>query len=150
MPYGEFIIDAHIREGQDAVLVAGGTGISPFLPYIETLALAGGKTGKVALYYGARQCSNVISPELLARCAASVGSFDACVFIENEAPIGLRIPGVGLRKGRLSIDAIHSETRGLRDPVFFLSGPPAMILHFKQSLVDRGVALDNIKIDEWE
>ena len=150
LPYGEFVIKANIRAGQDVVLIAGGTGISPFIPYLEELVLGAAISGKIVLYYGARLRSYILFPELLARCADAIEGFRASISIENETSAGLHIPGAYTRDGRLSIDAIYAETKGLKDPVFFLSGPPAMIRLFRQQLADKGVVGDNIKIDEWE
>jgi ferredoxin-NADP reductase len=152
LPYGEFIVDACIGPGQDVVLVAGGTGISPYIPYLEGLVEAGsGAEGRtIALYYGARQRSYVLFRDPIERCAAALPGFRATITIENESSEGLAIAGAKLMEGRLSIDAIFEETRNLRDPVFFLSGPPAMIRLFKERLAAKGVSGDNVKIDEWE
>ena len=37
LPYGDFTIEKNIQPDQDIVLVAGGTGISPFVPYLDAL-----------------------------------------------------------------------------------------------------------------
>ena len=150
LPYGDFVIKTSIREGQDVVLVAGGTGISPFIPYLEELIRERGVSRRVSLHYGARLCSHILFPELLERCADGLNGFDATIWVENEASDRLRVRGIRARNGRLSIDSIYTEARELKDPVFFLSGPPAMIRFFKEGLVDKGVTTDNIKIDEWE
>lgn len=150
LPYGDFVIDSYIREGQDAVLVAGGTGVSPFIPYLESLRAGEAPKGKVRLYYGARLKSYILFPELIGRCAASVPGFSAAISIESESSAGLAVDGARVRDGRLSIDSIREETAGLSDPVYFLSGPPVMIKAFMQRLAELGVSRDNIKIDEWE
>mgnify|MGYP003393208924 CR=1 FL=1 len=152
LPYGEFVINSSIREGQDVVLVAGGTGVSPFIPYLESLCVGDGTNthGKIALHYGARLRSYILFPELIERCVGSIENFRACISIENEPPEGLSIAGARMESGRLSIDTIYAQTRDMNDPVFFLSGPPVMIRFFKDLLADKGVARDNIKIDEWE
>jgi ferredoxin-NADP reductase len=57
LPYGDFTIDARVKEGADVVLVAGGTGISPFIPYLEDLAEGvASSPGECRLYYGIRDC----------------------------------------------------------------------------------------------
>lgn len=150
LPYGDFVIDSFIRSGQDTVLVAGGTGISPFIPYLESLCAGGVPKGKIELYYGARLKSYVLFPELIARCHDAVPGFLATVSVENESSAGLVIDGARVCDGRLSIDTIREATKGLSDPVYFLSGPPLMIKLFTQRLADLGVAKENIKIDEWE
>jgi len=42
LPYGDFVIEGVLKDGQGAVLVAGGTGVSPFLPFLEGQLKAGG------------------------------------------------------------------------------------------------------------
>jgi len=34
-PYGDFIIDTFVNPGDNLVLIAGGTGISPFIPFLK-------------------------------------------------------------------------------------------------------------------
>jgi Na+-transporting NADH:ubiquinone oxidoreductase subunit NqrF len=45
---------------------------------------------------------------------------------------------------------IHDEAQRLYEPVFFLSGPPAMIFAFKKYFSDSGIKAENITIDDWE
>ena len=151
LPFGDFIIKSSVHEGQSIVLVAGGTGISPFIPYLEGICQDGGLSErKVFLYYGVRTESNVLFPELLARCVSKLDQFIANLWIENQCPEVLSKIGVKPRAGHLSIDAIYWECNGLRDPVYFLSGPPAMISNFRVQLAEKGVSSDNVKSDEWE
>lgn len=149
LPYGEFIIDNNIREGQDLVLVAGGTGISPYIPYLEDALVADSTDRGVRLYYGARQNRMLIAKELIGRCI-DAGVLEAHLFIENEAPDDSYPSGANIGRGRLDIDTIFAESAGLRDPVFFLSGPPVMIKAFKVRLGELGIDAERIKIDEWE
>ena len=149
LPFGDFIIDSAIKPGQDVVMIAGGTGVSPFLPFIEKLDGSAAREGKVRLYYGIRENPMLLGRELLARRSKDE-TLDLRLFVENEEPeAGLPGGGTALR-GRLDVDRIHAESGDLEDPVFFLSGPPGMIKAFKARLVERGVSIDNIKIDEWE
>lgn len=149
LPFGDFIIDTAVREGQDVVLIAGGTGLSPFLPYLEKILAAGAGPGKLRLYYGIRENSMLLARELLARCV-ELDLAEVSLFVENESPSRDQSQGLKAEPGRLDIERIGEESRGLNDPVFFLSGPPGMIQHFKQRLADQGVEASHIKLDEWE
>ena len=106
MPYGEFVIKSSVREGQDIVLVAGGTGISPFIPFLEERLHDGDMQSKVVLYYGARLRSYILFPDLLTRCAAKREWFTGNISIEKEAPDGLQIPEIRMGDGQLLIDTI--------------------------------------------
>jgi len=149
LPYGSFTIDSVARGGQDVVLVAGGTGISPFLAYLENLA-GGSERGQVVrLYYGIRENDMLLHGGMIGDRAAA-NAIEASIFVENEAPgLGLD-PAVRSERGRLDIDRIRDECRELTEPLYFLSGPPQMIAAFKGRLAEGGTNSDNIKIDEWE
>jgi hypothetical protein len=45
---------------------------------------------------------------------------------------------------------MRAETSGWTNPLYYLSGPPAMIKKFMARLIGLGVGQDDIKIDEWE
>ncbi len=49
-PYGEFIISKYLEEDETAVLIAGGTGVSPFIPFLRQ----SGTSNKIQLNYGLR------------------------------------------------------------------------------------------------
>jgi NAD(P)H-flavin reductase len=143
LPYGDFIIGNLVEPSRPAVLVAGGTGISPFIPHIRGI-LEDGAPGTVILYYGVRKPEHFLFPMLLSSLSRTRGH-RVELFCEN--------PDSGspqARTGSLRIDTIREETAALAAPVYFLSGPPAMIRSFRTGLVERGVPAADIKIDEWE
>lgn len=49
-PYGEFIISKYIQDDETAVLIAGGTGVSPFIPYLKKAGIS----NPIQLNYGLR------------------------------------------------------------------------------------------------
>ncbi len=81
------------------------------------------------------------------QCSKKLKNFTVSVSIENDNSETSEIP---LQAGRLNIDDIRKKTMGLVNPVYYVSGPPAMISSFKNKLIQLGVDKDNIKIDEWE
>jgi ferredoxin-NADP reductase len=52
--------------------------------------------------------------------------------------------------GRLSVERAWPDIVALDDPLFYLSGPPAMIGALRDQLRARGVADHDIRTDEWE
>ena len=150
LPYGDFIIDHTQSPENDIVLIAGGTGVSPYIPYISSLAENPSSEKRIHFYYGARLCSNILFADLIDLCAAKVQGFKTTIQIENESSSNLHLDNVTKKDGRLDIEKILNETKELRKPVFFLSGPPVMIKAFKQKLMDNNIQPSNIKIDEWE
>jgi ferredoxin-NADP reductase len=146
LPYGNFIIEGVLKEGQGAVLVAGGTGVSPFMPFLEVQLKTGSAGRDVRLYYGVRQNAMLLGADLLGRCAT--GGIKTTILVEDEEP-QLSV-AVSCTRGRLDIEAIRTECSAMNDPAFFLSGPPQMIQAFKKALLSNGTAADNIFIDDWE
>jgi ferredoxin-NADP reductase len=141
LPYGEFVIDP----GADAVLLAGGTGITAFTAFIEGLParLAHG----VTLVYGARTPELLLFRDLIRTQAAQVPGFRALFFAEGGA-VG-HADGI-CAAGRLSVDAIWSRLPAPADKVYYLSGPPAMLAALGAGLAQRGVPPDRIRTDAWE
>lgn len=149
LPYGAFIIDSSISLDQDVVLIAGGTGISPYLPYLMKVLYEGASAKKLKLYYGIRENAMLLAHDLIDECTKA-SLVEANLFVENEAP-NERMPNlVHCESGRLNIDRILGESKKLHNPVFFISGPPAMIKIFKTRLNESNINSDHIKIDEWE
>jgi ferredoxin-NADP reductase len=149
LPYGAFSIDIAAAAGQDAVLVAGGTGISPFLSYLRTMLNGSPNTRRIHLLYGIRNAAHLLCPEVLSACCSTIKGFGMDLYIENEADTVL--PGVlQQHRGMIQLNRILETGKTMADPAYFLSGPPAMITHFKKGLTVAGIRPERIKIDEWE
>ena len=152
LPYGNFIIEARSREGADVVLIAGGTGISPFVPYLEGVVARTSLDRRVVLYYGVRSLRHLLFRDLLASCndKGFVGLRVMSEAAEAMEVDGWRPAGIALRPGRLDPHAVLSECTYLKEPVFFLSGPPAMMDNFRSELAAAGIPPGRIQIDQWE
>jgi NAD(P)H-flavin reductase len=105
LPYGSFVIDAAIGSGEDAVLIAGGTGISPFVPFLEERNASGWREDPhVHLAYGVRSPRHIVFPEMLARAQEFGERFSLDLFVEDDdapMPFACRNP-IGRRWERLS------------------------------------------------
>lgn len=148
-PYGDFVIDPANKKGKRLVLVAGGTGIAPFIPFLQE-CLKEKRTGlDVHLYYGVRTADLVLFPDLLLRCSDELAGFRYDLFIEDGSIFkqgNMRFS----RRGILDIDAIYEETADTRNCEYYLSGPPGMIQAFSRKLSDLGVPKDTVRMDNWE
>jgi ferredoxin-NADP reductase len=131
LPYGEFVIDPV----QDSVLFAGGTGVTAFTAFLQSLTPD--QTHRVVLFYGARTPSLFVYRPLAQACVDEVPAL-SCHFVSEEA------------QGRLDVDAAWPAIASLRDPVFYLSGPPPMLAALTAQLRRSGVAPERIRIDAWE
>jgi ferredoxin-NADP reductase len=131
LPYGEFVIDP----ARDAVLFAGGTGITAFTAFLQSLTPD--FDPQVLLFYGARTADLFVYGALAERCA-------------SEVPSMTYIPVCELAQGRLAVDRAWAKIEPLRDPAFYLSGPPAMLTALADQLRGRGVSPEAIRTDAWE
>jgi ferredoxin-NADP reductase len=145
MPYGDFVVDPR----SDAVLFAGGTGITAFTAFIE--GLIPDVAQSVLLAYGARSSRLFIYRDVVDRCARAVSSMDVSYFVEREDAADLHAGGPArLHVGRVSVDAVWPRLRRAHDADYYISGPPAMLQTIARDLRGRGIAEDRIHIDAWE
>jgi ferredoxin-NADP reductase len=131
LPYGEFEIDPT----RDAVLFAGGTGVSAFTAFLQSLTPDSAQ--RVLLLYGARTSDLFVYGALVEACARAVPSM-TCQLICEET------------EGRLEVDAAWPAIKTLHEPVFYLSGPPPMLEALAMQLRARDIATDRIRIDAWD
>jgi ferredoxin-NADP reductase len=148
LPFGNFIIDSQSHDGCDSVLIAGGTGISPFIPYVEEI-LELSVPRRLRLYYGISTPNQLLFRDILVRCRET-GAIDLRLWIETINTEAESLPTTSCVVGRLDPAIIYRECRDLNAPDFFLSGPPAMIKHFMGTLVANTHDPDKIHIDAWE
>ncbi len=143
LPYGSFTFR---EDGRPLVLIAGGTGITPFMSYLAG-AVDSRTDNTISLYYGMKSYDVAICRDLLKRCMERIRNFSCCCYFED----GSAIEGLGrCEKGMLSTDRIIGENRARENCVFYLSGPIPMIRNFRTSLVAHDVPESNIKVDDWE
>lgn len=146
LPYGEFVIDG----SRDVVLFAGGTGVSAFTAYVDSLgAMDEGRSAVLA--YGARTASLLIYKDVIDRAAARVPSLDVTYFAE-DGPIPSPRIGEPTRwvPGRISVEAQWSQVPRPHESDFYISGPPAMLKAVRADLRARDIAAEAIHVDAWE
>ncbi len=129
LPYGDFIIDKHILDAKKIFLIAGGTGISPFVPFLKSYDRENiGAT--ISVYYGIRNDKFYLYRDLLES-------------LSNRIELNVI-------KGMMDIGSITDRIILCEAAKCFISGPPIMINSFKESLVAKGFNPENVIIDEWE
>jgi ferredoxin-NADP reductase len=140
-PYGEFIV--HASPEYEVVLLGGGTGVTPFVAFMED-ALAKGLSDAVWLHYGVRSPELLVFRGLAERCAESFPAFRTQFYAETGATDGVL-------SGVIDLKRVWSSLQSPGAAVFYLCGPPAMIDACSARL--RGefsVPLGNIRVDQWE
>jgi len=143
LPYGNFTFPENDSE---LVLIAGGTGITPFISYLE-YALDKRSKNKIYLWYGVRSPEYIIFRNLLNQCQLILRNFHFRLFIENNI---IKYNFDNVYKGPLSIENILHNNSPNAQWLYYISGPPQMIKSFKEIMLNRGIKEENIRIDEWE
>lgn len=138
-PYGNFTFD---HSGKTLVLIAGGTGISPYISFLE-YCLAKKDSPTITLYYGVREERFVIFGPTLLKCKELFPQFQYTVFCEGTIQNPLKC----IKGGLIDIDQILRENP--LDSDFYISGPPLMIEYIKGTFLEHKILPERIFIDEW-
>lgn len=144
LPYGTFNFDE--SQDRNTVLIAGGTGISPFVSFIQ-YAMDNKLNTTIHLNYGVNNNDLLIAEDLIKEAEQELSSFKYRIYIEEGVNNNSKINQL---TGLLDVDDIVLKSLKLENPVFYLSGPPAMISAFDEELKKHSVEPNNIKYDNWE
>jgi ferredoxin-NADP reductase len=145
LPFGEFEID----DTQDAVLFAGGTGITAFTAFLDGLTLEYRKN--IYLIYGARNSNLLIYRYLIEQQAKLVPQFRYQLFVEHpDTRVEDLADDLAVIPGRICIDTIWPRISLLEHAEYYISGPPTMLAALSSDLHARGVRPDAIGMDAWE
>ena len=143
LPYGSFTFP---EDKWELVFIAGGTGITPFLSYLE-YAIDKKLNNKIMLNYGIRSSEHVIVNDLLHECQMHLNHFHLQLFVED----GSKIKGFDkVYKGMLSVNQLLEYAEIKEDTLFYLSGPPEMINKFKNVMMEKNISEEIIRIEDWE
>ena len=147
MPYGDFVI----RDSSNVALLAGGTGITAFIAFIDSLDNA--FHNRVLLAYGARKPELLLYRESIDAKAATNNGFHAFYFVETEDKKrndSTQEQSTEFLRGYLSLEAIWSQLENPREATYYIAGPPAMIQALTGNLLKKDIAPEMIKVDAWE
>lgn len=131
LPYGDFVIEPD----RDAVLFAGGTGVTAFTAFLESLLPT--QSRRVVLFYGARTTDLFVYGRLAEDRAAAMSSLTVHLVCEAT-------------DGRLDVATAWPEIEQLTNPVCYLSGPPKMLAALIAQLRKRGMRVEDVRVDAWE
>jgi len=140
-PAGSFVYEP-LRDRGPLVLLAGGSGITPFMAMLRHFAQVG-FPAPVQLLFGSRRADDVIFGDELDRLAAEHAAFDA-VTVLSEPPEGYAGPA-----GFLDADFIGERVGDVAGKSFFLCGPEAMIEHVALALDTLGVPAHAIRRESF-
>ena len=142
-PMGSFIL--HNDLSRPAVLVAGGIGIAPFLSMLSS-ATIDPVHPPVLLFYANRYVEDAAFMETLWDLEMSNRSF-------HFVPIFTRIrPGKGGWKGEtgpINARLLSKHINVLRDPIYYVAGPPGMVTGAHRMLVGLGAPEEDIRREHF-
>jgi len=148
LPYGDFVI----KETSDVVLLAGGTGITAFIAFIEGLKTE--SHNDVFLFYGVRKQELLLYRDLI-DAKSWINSFlHVTYFIENgksEKVKGAQcLQSCDLLSGCLSLETIWECLNNHQKTTYYIAGPPNMIKCLTKDLLKKYIPPEMIKVDAWE
>ena len=117
-PAGEFHFNL-VFHSKNMVLLAGGSGVTPFVSMIKEV-LQGGLDRNITLIYGARDAQNAMFDDELKALAKSHANFHYTLVLSNENAAG------GDRIGFLDEACIKEVVGDLADKTFYVCGPLVM------------------------
>lgn len=135
-PYGDLILDGDHRP---AVLLTGGIGITPFRSMI--LDAAGrGLPRDVTLFYSNRHADDAAFLSELEPLARDNPRFKLIATMTDDA-------SWQGEQGFIDREMIERHVGDISQPVFYLAGPPAMVMAMETMLLEAGVKTESIRAE---
>ena len=137
-PFGSFYLRAIQRP---ILMLAGGTGLAPFLAMLEKIAADGGSAHPIHLLYGVNTDRDIVETEKLAALGKRIPNFTFAVCVvdaNSEQP----------KKGYVThhIEAGHLNEG---DVDIYLCGPPPMVEAVAQHLREAGVTSASFHFEKF-
>ena len=134
--FGEFILPMFDRENE-IICIAGGTGISPFLSFIECLEREG-RIDRIKLFYSVRTQKDYIELDYIKNTISKDNLFLYCTgenvdYAKNE---------------RIKIEEILENVKDKEKADFYICGSNEFIADFKRELKENDI--ERINTDEWQ
>ena len=142
-PFGSLTL--HKDATRDALFIAGGIGITPFMSIVRHAAAGGDARRRVLVYSNRRPEDAAFLAELQALSKAHKGSGLVATMTEMHKSA---LPWTG--ESRLMDAAmVRAAVAGLSRPIAYLAGPPAMVAAAREILVAAGIDEDDIRAEEF-
>lgn len=122
------------------LMLAGGTGLAPFLSMLGRLA-AIGCDHPVHLVYGVSRAEDLVKADMLAAYAAAIPGFSYTTCVSDPA-------GGHARTGHVT-DHIPAETLRGGDVDVYLCGPPPMVDAARRYFHDRGITPTGFHVEKF-
>jgi predicted ferric reductase len=141
-PFGRFSCLLHPTEN-NLVFIAGGIGITPFMSMLRHMA-ATAALCDVVLFYGNRTEKDIAFSKELEEIAAKQAPRLRVIHVLSRADSDWRG-----ERGHITVELIERQCEKLPGRVFYLCGPPAMMMGLAKNLKKAGVKPRNIRRESF-
>ena len=142
-PFGSLTL--HKNPARAGVLVAGGIGITPFMSMLGHAA-HGLSQQPLALLYSNRRPEDTAFLAELQDLARSRPALRLAATMTDMAHAAQPWDGA---TGLIDSAFVQRAIAGLPAPIFYVSGPPAMVQAMRQTLIDAGADEDDVRSEEF-
>ena len=142
-PFGSLTL--HKDASRDALFVAGGIGITPFMSIVRHAAAGADARRRVLLYSNHRPEDAAFLAELQAgaRSAPALRLVPTMTAMQRS-----KSPWTGEAR-RIDAAMVRAAAQGLARPIAYLAGPPEMVAAAREILVAAGIDEDDIRAEEF-
>lgn len=138
-PYGKFTYD---REFQKTLFLAGGIGITPFYSMIKYCAVKELPTS-MKLLYGVKNEKEIAFKSELDEMQRQNPNLSV-VYVVFEPDLSWKG-----RTGLITADVIRSEIPDFKDYVFYLCGPPGMVMAMQKLAASLGLPETQLRMESF-
>lgn len=142
-PFGSLTL--HKDAARDALFVAGGIGITPFMSIVRHAASGGDARHRVLVYSNHRPEDAAFLGELDAHAKAGTG-FRVVPTMTAMHRSASHWAG---ESRRLDVPMVQAAMAGLARPIAYLAGPPGMVAAARETLISAGIDEDDIRAEEF-
>ena len=142
-PSGSF--NLHKNATKPAVFLAGGIGITPFLSIVRQSARDGLRRSLYLFYSNRRPEDTAFLGALEAACRGDAG----CHLIPTMTGMDHSRQRWGGETGFIDREMLLRHLPDLQGPIYYLAGPPAMVIAMRRMLASAAVDEDDIRTEEF-
>ena len=139
-PFGSFRLR---KSKKQHIFIAGGTGLAPFFSMFEAIRTYSGSKPPILLSFGCASDAGLFGQSELEDAAFMLPGLEYRVSVEQKLDND-SAARIGNPVNAISADDIRSD-----DTVAYLCGPPGMIEAARASLINLGVATENIFAEQF-
>jgi ferredoxin-NADP reductase len=135
----------HKNSAKPAVFLAGGIGITPFSSIVRQ-ADHDRAPHTLHLFYSNRRPEDALFFEVLQNLEKTNPNF---FFVATMTDTPRSKKTWNGEAGRINREMLSKYLNDLRGPIYYIAGPPAMVIGMRKMLVASGVDEDDIRTDEF-